>query len=60
MSVNTATAIDDAEVTPAPEQQSRLVRRLTQLLGPAEISVSAADLEINASDRSGHRLPGSL
>ena len=39
-------------------RQRWLVNRLLDVLEPSEISVEHADLEANAVDRSGHRLPG--
>jgi glycolate oxidase len=56
------TGIQNAAVTAASDQRTRqqrwLLKRLAEVLTPAEISVTGADLESSATDRSGHRLAG--
>jgi glycolate oxidase len=43
----------------SPRDRRRwLLSRLSQVLTESEISLTAADLEVAAADRSGHRLPG--
>ena len=48
-----------ATATPRSRAQQWLLTRLRQVLDRAEISLLTADLESYATDRSGHRLPGS-